>query len=334
MRLHHPLALVAIASTAVFASACGTSDLRTAVPGQGQLALNVPTDSDDGQALRAGAISDLYRLTRDLAVDINGSVGFVFALSERILALPPTDTDNETFAVWGPSVPQGLERNSFRFTVNKIDDVTFDYKLEARPKLATEDSDFVIVWEGTSIPDGDDSGHGDLQIHFGALRGIDDGECNTGDMNVVYVADTEPRTLDVEFVGVGNACNDEIPANSSYHYEETADKAGTLDFVVVKNTHSAQENKPLPETFAVRSRWLADGQGRSDVRISDGEVPADLQENISGTTATSADIVECWDAGFASVYVDTNPDELEPYLGYENEGDAGLCAFADASFAE
>ena len=258
----------------------------------------------------------------------------MFALSEQILALPPTETDNETFAVWGPSEPQGLERNSFRFTVNKIDDATFDYKLEARPKTATEESDFVIVWEGTSIPDGAENGHGDLQIHFGALRGIDEDECTVGDMNVVYVADAEPRTLDVEFVGFGNVCNDETPANSSYHYEETVDKAGTLDFVVVKNTHSAEEDKPLEETFAVRSRWLADGQGRSDVRISGGEVPADLQTNIPGTTATSADIVECWNAGFSSVYVDTAPDELEPYLGYANEGDAAACAFAEASFAE
>jgi len=333
MRFSRPLALAALATTAAFGSACGESDLRTAVPSKGQLALNVP-DGGDGQALRAGALSELYRLTHNLAVSINGSVGFVFALSEQILAYPPTETDNETFAVWGPSEPQGLERNSFRFTVNKVDDASYTYTLEARPKAATDDSAFVVVWEGTSFPDGADSGHGDLQIHFGALRGIDDAECTTGDMNVVYVADAEPRTLDVEFVAFANACNDEAPASSSYHYEENVDGAGTLDFVVVKNTHAAAEDKPLEETFAVRSRWLADGQGRSDVRLKDGEIPTDLATHIPGTTATSADIVECWDAGFSTVYVDTAPDELEPYLGYASEGDAGACAFADASFAE
>lgn len=129
MRFSRPLALVAIASTADLGSACGENDLRTAVPSQSLLALNVSDSDGDGQALRAGAISELYRLTRGLAVTINGSVGFVFALSEQILALPPTDTDNESYAVWGPSEPQGLERNSFRFTVNdKIDDATFDYR--------------------------------------------------------------------------------------------------------------------------------------------------------------------------------------------------------------
>jgi hypothetical protein len=235
----------------------------------------------------------------------------VFSLSEQILALTPTETDNETYAVWGPSEPKGLERNSFRFTVNKVDDAQYTYKLEARPKAATEESDFVIVWEGTSFPDGADGGHGDLDIHFGTLR-----------------------TIDVIFTGVANACNAEAPNNASYHYEETAEGAGLLDFVFVKNTHSDDENKPLAETSAVRSRWLADGQGRSDVRISGGEIPADLAANIPDTTATSADIVECWDAGFNVVYVDTNPDELEPYLGYDEEGDAAACAFTDASFAE
>ena len=49
MRYRRPLALVAIASTAAFGSACGQNDLRTAVPSQSQLALNVPDDGDGGQ---------------------------------------------------------------------------------------------------------------------------------------------------------------------------------------------------------------------------------------------------------------------------------------------
>jgi len=333
MRLQlRPLALLALSATATLTAACNDNGLRDGVPAQGLLTLNVPTE--DGQALSTGAASDLFRLTRTIALNVNGSVGFVFSLSEQILALPPTETDNETYAVWGPSEPRGLERNSFRFTVNKVDDTQYTYKLEARPKAATEDSDFVIVWEGTSFPDGADGGHGELDIHFGTLRGIDDSECTSGDMHVDYIADAQPRTIDVVFTGVANICNAEAPGNASYHYEDTTDGAGLLDFVFVKNTHGDDENKPLEETSAVRSRWLADGQGRSDVRISGGEIPADLAANIPGTTATSADIVECWDAGFNVVYVDTNPDELEPYLGYDEEGDAAACAFADASFAE
>ena len=171
------LVLAAVCATAAVGSACDTSDLRSAVPRQAQLAINVP-DEGAGQALRAGSLSELYTVTRDLSRSINGGVGLVFAIAEQILALPPTDTDNETFAIWGPSEPQGLERNSFRFTINKVVDGEFTYTLEARNKDATEDSDFATIWEGTSFPTADGvGGHGDLQIHFGALRAIDDSEC-------------------------------------------------------------------------------------------------------------------------------------------------------------
>ena len=328
------LVLAAVCATAAVGSACDTSDLRSAVPRQAQLAINVP-DEGAGQALRAGSLSELYTVTRDLSRSINGGVGLVFAIAEQILALPPTDTDNETFAIWGPSEPQGLERNSFRFTINKVVDGEFTYTLEARNKDATEDSDFATIWEGTSFPTADGvGGHGDLQIHFGALRAIDDSECATGDIFVDYVADAEPRSLDVTFAGFADACGSEVVDDATYHYEEAVDGAGQLDFVVVKNVHDAAENKPLNETFSVRSRWLADGRGRADVRVADGEIPADLAATIAGTTATTADISECWNSSFASVSADTSPDELEPYLGYDNEGDAALCAFADASFAQ
>lgn len=317
--------------------ACGANDFRSAVPTLGQVNLNVPgaDASDDGQALLAGNQSELYRTTVDLARGINGGVGAVFNLSERIIALPPTDTDGETYAIWGPSEPRGLERNSFRFTVNRIADGEFDYALEARPKDATEEADFVVVYEGTSFPsaEGENKGHGSLDIHWGALRSLDDTECLIGDLHVEYIADEEPRRLDVSFIEVADGCRDETPTTATYHYEENADASGSLDYAFQKNLHDADENKPLEEIFTVRSRWLADGQGRSDVRLSEGEVPADLDANIPNNTAETADIVECWDASFNVVFVDTTPTELEPYLGHAEEGDAGLCAFVDASFA-
>ena len=70
------------------------------------------------------------------------------------------------------------------------------------------------------------------------------------------------------------------------------------------------------------------------MRLSGGEIPVDLATNVPDTTATTADIVECWDAAFNVVHTDTSPTELEPHLGHAEEGDAALCAFADASFAE
>lgn len=326
--------IAAVIASVALGSACGVNELRLAVPGKGDVTLNVPGAADDGQALRAGATSELSVITADLARGINGGIGLVFDLSERIIDLPPTDTDGDSYAVWGPSEPRGLERNSFRFTVNKIDDGQFDYRLEARAKDASQESDFVVVWEGTSFPGGDNRGHGTLDIHWGALRAIDDSACLIGDLSVVYATDESPRRLDVAFVEAADGCRDETPTTANYHYEENDDASGFLDFAFNKNLHALAEDKPLEEVFAVRSRWLADGQGRSDVRLSGGEIPADLVTNLPDATATTADIVECWDAAFNVVHTDTSPTELEPHLGHAEEGDVALCAFADASFAE
>ena len=327
------LALVGLTGTA----ACRPQNpLAAVVPGRAQLRLNVPGAAHDaGQALHVGDNSEFYAATVQIADAINGGVGGVFDLVETILSLPAADSDGETYAVWGPSVPRGLERNSFRFTVNKIADGEFDYVLEARPKDSTDEAAFVAVFEGTAFPSDDgDHGHGALDLHWGALRSLNDTECMIGDAHIDYADDVEPRTLDVTFVEAFDGCRDETPTNATYHYEDTADGAGALRFTRVQNIHRPDENKPLDETFDIRSRWTATGAGRSDVRLSGGEIPADLAAGIPGTTAVSADIVECWDASFAVVAADMAPDELEAHLGRTQAGDVAQCAFVDSAFAD
>ena len=315
---------------------CAKSPFGNVIPNKGQVRLNVPGANGSGQALLVGGSSEFYASTLNIANQVNGGVGVVFRIVEEITALPPTDTDGETFAVWGPSEPRGLEKNSFRFTVNAADDGSLDYKLEARAKDATEEADFIVVFEGNAVEgDEEDKGHGSLDVHWGAIRSIDDTNCLIGDLHVDYAADEEPRRLDVTFAEVADGCRDEAPTNATYHYNEAADASGSLDFAFQANLHKVEEDKPEEETFSIRSRWLADGQGRSDVRISDGEIPADLDFYIGeANTADSADLVECWDSTFNVTYTDTNPDELNDHLGHAEEGDASTCAFADASFAE
>jgi hypothetical protein len=309
--------------------------LGAAVPTRGQVRLNVPgADDDGGQALRVGSASEFHAATVRIANQVNGGVGNIFRIVEAIRALPPADTDGATYAVWGPSEPRGLERNSFRFTVNKVADGEFDYRLEARPKDATTEDAFVVVFEGTSFPSGEgDGGHGELDVHWGALRSLDDTQCMIGDLHVVWAGDTEPRTLDVTFLEAADGCRDEAPTNATYHYVEAADGAGSLDFAQRRNVHQLDESKPLEEVFAVRSRWLADGAGRSDVRIAEGEIATDLAANLPASGATTVDVVECWDASFTVVHSAVTPVELAPALDRPAEGDVAQCAFAEAEFA-
>ncbi|HLV67462.1 MAG TPA: hypothetical protein VKY73_16685, partial [Polyangiaceae bacterium] len=66
------------------------------------------------------------------------------------------------------------------------------------------------------------------------------------------------------------------------------------------------------EDLAMQSRFRADGAGRADVTVANGDVPAD----IGAVTLT-----ECWGTDFTRVYY-SDTIELNP-----TEGDATACAF-------
>lgn len=313
------------------ATACGRGDMfAAALPSRDQVKMNVPSNNS---ALAAGDQSELYLATLGISTMFNGSVLWAFDVIEAILAMPPTTMDDDQ-AVWGPSEPRGLERLSYRFTVNRVEEGHYTYKLEARLKENTEESDFVIVFDGEAFPGEDDRGTGTLNYHLGSRRNLMIEQCDLiGEIHVEYDTTTEPRMLDVVLEGVADECKGEDPADAHYIYTEAADASGTMDFAMRNNIHGAEENKPQEEIFAVRSRWLATGQGRSDVQVSEGEIPADLATYIPGTTATTVEIVECWSEVFVVDYTDTNPDELEPHLNHEESGDAALCAFTEAEYA-
>ncbi len=323
---------LAIALTLMIAAtACGRAQqFASAVPTKDQVRMNVPANN---QALAAGDQSELYLATLGISTSVNGGVLWVFDVIEAILGMPPTTLDEDQ-AVWGPSEPRGLERLSYRFTVNRVEEGHYTYKLESRLKENTEESDFVIVFDGEAFPGDDDRGTGTLNWHLGSRRNLVIADCDLiGEIHVEYDTTTEPRMLDVVFEGVADECKGEEPTDAHYIYTEAEDASGTMDFAFRKNVHKVEEAKPLEETFAVRSRWLATGQGRSDVQLSEGEIPADLATYIPGTTADSVEIVECWSDVFVVDYTDTNPDELEPHLNHEESGDAALCAFAEAEYA-
>ncbi len=315
-------------------TACGAADgFRSAVPNKDNVTMRVP--ESQGQALTAGEIAPMYTESVKIATSVNGGVLWAFEVIEFITDHPPTTLD-ENQAVWGPSEPRGLERLSFKFTVNKIVEGQFTYILEARLKGAADDEAFTEVFSGEAFPNDDNDGHGSLTYRLGSLRNLDpvaDDACLTGDIAVTYDAGVEPRTLDVVFTEVSNECLGERPTNAHYVYSEALDSSGQMDFAVLGNIHRADENKPGEETMSVRTRWLSTGSGRSDVRVSGDEIAADLALYIPGTTSTSVDIVQCWDDSFALVHADTTPDELEADLGNELTGESSACVIADASFA-
>jgi hypothetical protein len=315
-------------------TACGAADgFKSAVPSKDNVTMRVP--ESQGQALVAGEIAPMYTESVKIATSVNLSVLWVFDVIDFIVDHPPT-TIEENQAVWGPSEPRGLERLSFKFTVNKLEEQHFTYALEARLKGAADDEPFTEVFSGEAFPNDDNDGHGSLTYRLGSLRNLDpvaEDACLTGDIDVTYDAGAEPRTLDVVFTQVANLCNEERLTDAHYVYSEALDASGLMDFAIAGNIHNADENKPGEEVLSVRTRWLSTGAGRSDVRVSGDEIAADLAANIPGTTSTTVDIVQCWDDSFALVHADTTPDELEPALGNELTGESSACVIADASFS-
>ena len=333
MRLHSlawlSLSLVVIGLTA----SCARNPFAAAVPTRDVVDMRVPGATHSAQqALTAGSTADFYVASRDAAVHVNEGVQWVFDAIDRIVVLPPTTQSGNT-AVWGPSQPQGLERNVFRFTVVEVEAGHFTYHLDARPKASSDEADFRTIFEGDAHPDAQDRGLGSMDLHLSAARAVDDTVCLQGDVHVDYDTTVEPRTLAVHFGAVGNACTGEATRDARFAYNESADHAGALDFVVVGNVHTAAQNEPLDETLAIRTRWQADGQGRSDVRVSGGEIPQDLATHVPGTQATTVDVSECWDSSFTLDFQSTNPTEVGDVLNHPARGDASACVFADASFA-
>jgi hypothetical protein len=314
-------------------SSCALSPFAAAIPARDVVKMRVPGASSSAQqALTAGAQADFYSASRDAAIHVNAGVQWVFDVVDRVIVLPPTTQTGNT-AVWGPTLPQGLEKNAFRFTVVEVEPGHFTYHLDARPKASSDDADFQTIFEGDAHPDAQDRGHGSMDLHLSAARSVDDSVCLQGDVHVDYDATIEPRTLGVHFVGVGDACKGEPTHEARFAYSEASDHAGALDFVVVGNVHKAEQNEPLEETLAIRTRWQADGQGRSDVRVSGGEIAQDLATHVPGTQATTVDVSECWDASFTLDFQATTPSELGDVLQHPASGDASACVFTDASFA-
>jgi hypothetical protein len=306
---------------------CDTPDpFLDVLPAEADVSVDVPESS--GQALSLNERSEFYEVTYNVSRGINAHIKAVFAIMHAIVQQPAT-TSEEDRRVWGPSEPEGLERLSYRFTVTRIDENTYDYVLDARLKDQTEESDFLSIWSGTAHPGDGTEKSGNLDIF---LDNNND-ECNTGAAHVKYAIDAESRQVDVDFDELANLCDDEDRIIAHYFYQEMADASGTFQFKVNANIHDEEEEKPELESWTINSRWLADGSGRSDVVLSGEEIAADLTTHLPESNATEIQVTECWDDGFGLVYTDTQPAELREAVR-EELGEADDCAFAESVYID
>jgi hypothetical protein len=336
MNKKHLSSLTACVLLLPLTTACGLrNEFLEALPTADDVAITVP--GQDAQALDLGETSEFYQATRNVSRGINGGIGAVFLLTERIVR-SPASVSEENFRQWGPSEPQGLERNSFKFTAERVEEGHFVYALEARPKDSEDDADWKVVYGGDAFPAEGNVGSGVLTLHFDTMNELND-ECTVGTATVTYDANANDgldRMVDVDFDGVANECDGEERTIATYHYSENKeDGSGDFEFGMNGDIHAnnPDEDKPLIETFTINSRWLSSGTGRSDVRISGGEVPGDLEAHLPDSGRTDVQATECWDDNFGLTYSDTAPEELRDIIRPQL-GDATACPFEDAAYPE
>lgn len=304
-------------------------EFRSVLPTQELVEMKTPAQG--GQALqseaavhaqREGETSDFYTFTRNTTVLVNGSTLAVLRLIDTVTKQPPTTVTQET-AVWGPHT-DALSRNTWKLTVTRASDRTYRYTVEARAKEAT-DTAFVTVLSGSHTPAMDAAGEpmkgfgqGEFTLDWNTARTLPEHDENVGSMTVKYSRQTETSviTVNAAFRQVKDANDTTKRVDADYLYASTPGQGGEFDFKLSQDWHKVI-GSTARENLTIKSRWLETGAGRSDVKLTGGDVQSEHT------------VTDCWDTTFASRYLRAsfyNPEER-----YGNE--ATHCVFTSAAYS-
>lgn len=307
--------LCATALTACEGLPDGADEFRAASPSRQNLRVAAPapkalTSADVEQSETAlGQTAEFYRTTVGIAVVVNGGLLWVGALVEAIIRHPPTSLTADE-AVWGPHT-EPLAADTFRFTVRRAGD-GFDYVLDAKPKTADDDA-FVAVISGHHDPLGGRAGKGEFLVDWDAAQTLINPPREVGSAQYDYSRDAGGDvTIDTAFREVRDDETGRL-VDADYAFSQTAAGPGAFEFVLHRDIDN---NGSQPERAAIRTRWLGNGTGRSDVKLSGG----DLGGEITGS--------ECWNSSFARTYYG------DSILWRPTEGDASTCAFDEPEYSE
>jgi hypothetical protein len=272
---------------------------KEAIPDQKSVALAVPdsnggavgTQSTSLHLLSGGsgtASAQYYTLTRDLSRAVDGGSILVLGLIVAIVNQPVTTLEDKR-AVWGPGSSSALEPAVYRFTVEEVAPLEYDYRLEGRPKTSTAEADFANVMYGHGYGNAHPlRRQGWFAVDNDAWHGIDGAHLDRGAVKITFdLAHIDDATKNNVLV----AETLRAPAGMwRIGVTHKPDGSGLVDLDSIADI-SQPKNGTL-ETVSLKSRWINSGAGRGDATIQGGDVPAGAM-----VTAT-----ECWGADFLRVY--------------------------------
>jgi hypothetical protein len=313
---------------------CGRLDgegdeYRQGVPLHEDVAIVVPGGEQQAGALHADGVAEirskllgetaaLYQLTRTVTTGVNAGTAAVLGLVRTITLFPPSSVDkDDAVAVWGPH-NEPLSPNTWRLTVHRIQRGQFEYVFEAKPKTAA-DTGYLTILSGhhtvantglrrrAGLPA---YGSGDFDINWDNAQMLPEHDDNVGTAHFVY-SRPEPGAdvhIDVTFHQVMDKAT-QMRIDAKYGFVQTPAAGGSFQFTVAKNEIPTTA---ALETLTVRSRWQQTGAGRSDVKMTGGDL------------ATEATANECWDSNFMSVHMTNSYGDAAKVWGAVADCDAAF----------
>ena len=298
--------LTAAIAAIALASGCSkgvANDFSSVLPDD-RVKINMPIDDAGGLRSNVGDTAEYYQFTAQVTTDVNALIGTVLDGVAYIADFEPTASDDST-SVWGPWEDDGIE-GYMAMNYEEAED-TYTWALEFRNAGETDD-DWVTVYVG-NIEEGatDEVSAGQFAIDFDAFSefAVEDGDELTGTFYVEYDVNEATTSAYVGFEDFSE--NGSETTDIGYFYDQEHDEGGMMDLVFWADI---TENE-VQEAHIVRTRWHKEGDGRSDVYITDGDF---------GPLVYQA--TECWKRDHAVTFYEDNAN-------FVSDGDEGMCTFGE-----
>ena len=275
--------------------------IARAIPTAEEVQIKLP----DASPRTVGELSEWYVVTRDVTRMLNGGTAWVLIVVHAIVQYPPTSQDGNRYT-WGPWADP-LDPAEYKLDVTDVGDGTYDWALSGRSKIVAG-AGFEVVISGNAVPsEPEGQGNGNFTIDFDASERVNPIDNNArGVVTINY--DLAQRHLDMAISTVENRDGVETPVDFEYTYDEAADRSGDM---TLQAHADCEDAGPAAEDALIHSRWQNTGAGRSDIRLSGGDM---------GAAAATAS--QCWNTSVRTVY---ETFSLDATVEAGNEAD---CAFA------
>lgn len=268
----------------------------------------------DGAA-PAAATAEWYRFTRSVRDGVNLTTASILGSVWYVAHTEPT-TVGDGFAEWGPYT-DALEPVTWRLRIERIEEHEYRYALEGRPRASRTNVDYLTVLSGTGYGRADGRhGDGEFRVDLDAARTLDP-EKHSDDAGSVTITHDLPPGIRRRLGALPReiTANIDPPGDAWMTVTSKANEDGTgqIDLSALVDVDDSKLTEL--EDVAMLSRWRADGAGRADVAIAEGDVPSEIG---------ALSISECWGSDFSRVYY------LDSVNAEPTAGDASACVYAAA----